>query len=712
MRIDDGEIGVKQAICLWILGAFILGIIEGVFCFTTFEILPLSLVTSGLMAYVLFAGVTGTVVSVLFSSPGSNRIRRVHAVLMLFTAILVAFDTAVIFRMTPYLRGKVGQGMGLFLVALAGGAAAFVILRWMSSRIRKPVAFLLASVVSIQLAFLVVRLVNHYTYYQTIFYAPPAGYYNLAILVLFFPFLYVTYRIVRLEPVMRLVSALSSGAGAIVVLTASLLIFLGGKLYLPGAGTAHAGPNVLLIIMDTTRSDHLSCYGHHRETSPNIDRLAAEGLVFDEAIATAPWTLPTHASMLTGLYPSTHGAHWEHMYLDGSLTTAAELLGERGYQTVGFSNNAIVSDATNISQGFDDFYEGWRGADRFPPLFSQIGDLVYRMADRDDDGARITNDMIRGWFERKYDPDRPFFMLINYFEPHLVYDPPVQFRRRFIEDSGVVRKMRDMNIHTLFRLLTKSSSRGLALSSEELHALKTLYDAEIAYLDFRIGELFDYLDERNVRNRTFTILTSDHGENIGEHGFIDHQLNVYEPLLNVPLILWYPPLIERGGRVPGMVQSVDVYPTILEVAGVDGDETGYPVEGKSLLQIASGRDSRDRTLTEYMSPKNQFGKVQRWAEARGEAADFLRFDRRLKSIRTDSLKYIWASDGGDELYSLEKDPAEAVNLVEERTAAVDTLRETLEDWTGSLPDILGETGEVPEMDEETRQLLKALGYIE
>ncbi len=696
----------------WLIGAVVLAIIEGLFSLLTFDVIPVSGVSRAFVAYVLFALLAGTLLYPVVTGGLARRDSRIHTALTLFTSLLVFFDTAVLIRRTPYLMGRIGGGALLFVLSIVAALLVFLMLQCLSRKIGKPFPFFLSSIVVIQLGFLFLRLINHYLYDTTIFFEPPAGIYNAGLVILFFPAYYLCFKIFSSRPFQAAVGKIEGVGGIVLLLVVTALVYMGGDVH-PSSAVSNGKPNILLIVMDTCRSDFLSCYGHTIETSPNIDGLAEEGALFQNMVATAPWTVPTHCSMFTGLYTSSHGASWEHLYLDDPITTVAELLRDDGYQTVAISNNALVGPATNLVQGFNDFYGMWKGSSRFPTTCSQIKGHLLSLCDRADAGARSTNEVIQGWLERRHDSSKPFFMFVNYFEPHLLYNPPEDWRRKFIEDSETVMKMRKMNVRTLYRMLADESKEGLALSAEEISALRGLYEAEIAYLDMRIGELVKYLGDQGYLENTFLILTADHGENIGEHNLLDHQLSLYDTTLRIPLIIRYPSLVPSGVRIKAIAQSVDVFTTILDVASLSNDNVGYTVAGKNLLSSIRGEDTRVTAYSEYMSPRDQFKRVQSWAEAKGVDSEFLSFfDRRLKSVRNDTLKYIWSSDGRDELYRISTDPGEEVDLKESGDLQITGMRDSLLQWKGSLPALLRETEEIPEMDKETRELLKALGYVD
>ena len=710
--VKYGGYGIRAHLYRWVFGALMIGLIEAIFCLWTFDVLPFGLVISGIVSYVIFALLAGAVTFFLFISSGVSFSENENTSHSVFLSFLVFFCTVVMIRRTPYLLERFGHSWGLVLAAVVTAAIGYLVLKRLGRWVKKPVPFYLASLALIFLVFLLVRQFNHYSHDDTIFFKPPALYWNAALVALFFPAYHLFYRLFALERIEGIFSSVERRCGLVFLLVLTGLVYFGGGAYSPGQGTPGARPNILLMVMDTTRSDFLSCYGHQSKTSPNIDALAAEGAVFENTVATAPWTIPTHSSMFTGLYTSSHGAHWEHLYMDEPIETASEILAGKGYQTVGFTNNPVVSRSTNLDQGFSDFYEMWKSVSRFPTLYSQVRDLIIYKMGRADAGAMRTNEMIEGWLERRFDREGPFFMFINYMEPHLVYNPPAHFRKRFAKDDEVTRRMRKMDIHTVYKMLTDESSQGVSLSDEEVKALKQLYEAEIAYLDMRIGEITDYLRSRDYLDNTLLIITADHGENIGEHDLIDHQLGLYDTTLLIPLILRFPARIDAGTRIEDLVQSVDIFPTVLDVAAVKEEEINDQVQGRSLFFNLEGKGGRGVAYSEYMSPKDQFKRVQRWAEARGKVAHVFRFDRRLKSIRTDSHKYIWSSDGLDEMYLITSDPGEEDNMSESAERTFIEMKGELERWAASLPRLTDENSEIPEMDSETRDLLKALGYVE
>jgi len=300
------------------------------------------------------------------------------------------------------------------------------------------------------------------------------------------------------------------------------------------------GWNVLLVTLDTTRADRLGCYGHPEAETPVIDGLAARGVVFDQAAAQGPLTLPSHASMLTGLFPPSHGARGNGVYrLVDSQRTLAETLQEHGWQTAGVVASFVLERRFGLAQGFDRF-------DDFSP--DMVRDTEFTYAHRR--AASVTDAALR--LASEIDPARPFFLWVHYFDPHAPYDAPSEIASRF-----------------------PSTESGR-------------YDAEIATMDLSIGRLLDGLERRGLLDRTIIAVVGDHGEGFpGPHAERTHGILLYEDTLRIPFLVAAPRGIEGGRRVGALVRQVDLTPTILDLLGL---EDGAHLEGTSLAPLLRGED--------------------------------------------------------------------------------------------------------------------------
>jgi len=437
-------------------------------------------------------------------------------------------------------------------------------------------------------------------------------------------------------------------------------------------------PNILWIVMDTVRADHLSSYGYQHNTTPNIDKIADEGILYENAISTAPWTLPSHASMFTGTFPSKHGTDWEHTFLHGDLKTIAEVLSGHGYETLQYSNNEWVSSRSGLQQGFDNHVLTIHGAIKPSALpdYLMIGRAKLYIENEMllmDDGAQKTNEVVMNWIADAHQAEAPFFAFINYMEAHSPYHPPEEYAAPYLgEDVDFEEAMK-----TPYGFWGYMAGK-VEISDRTFEIQRALYDGEISYLDFRIGQLLDYLRDLNILDNTLLIITSDHGELFGEHQLASHQLCIYDTLLHVPLIIRYPGLAEAGLRVEEQVQLTDLFPTILDIAGINwsGEEQ---LQGQSLVKDMKQPGS-EFAIAEYALSYPSLTAIG-WG---GWGSDVNKYARRLKTIRTEEFKYIWASDGMDELYNIREDPEELNNLIEVEPEKAVELKALLKQWLNSF----------------------------
>ena len=451
-------------------------------------------------------------------------------------------------------------------------------------------------------------------------------------------------------------------------------------------------PNVLWIVMDTVQADHVSCYGYHRQTTPNIDMIASEGILYENMISTASWTLPSHASMFTGMFSSQHGADAEHQWLDDDFDTIAEVLSSHGYRTLAYTNNRVLRPGTNMLQGFDAYIvthsgqyvfahsgradgEGARELSEFLRLRRYIRRLLKKDTDVGvmDDGARETNEVVKGWIANAHQAEEPFFLFINYMEAHLPYRSPPEYAVPYLPEGVGMAEARNVNQEAKAYVAEK-----VQMDDEDFAILRARYDGSISYLDIRMGELFDYLRQLDILDDTVLIITSDHGENFGEHHLMGHALCLYDTLLRVPLIIRYPQLFDAGTRVDEVVQPTDLFPTILDILGIGWNEKEQ-VQGHSLLTEGQRRHS-----TSFLAEEA----VRKWCLGRMARAnpqfDVSKYDRRLKTVQDGDFKYIWASDGRDELYNIRADPEELNNLIEVEPEKAAELKALLKEWLNSF----------------------------
>ncbi len=441
-------------------------------------------------------------------------------------------------------------------------------------------------------------------------------------------------------------------------------------------------PNLVLIVVDTARADHWSCYGYPRPTTPHIDAFAAEAIRFEHAYSVSTWTLPAHASLFTGVYPVSHGATQEHLQLDDGVPTLAQLLQARGYATAAFSGNPWVSRTTHLDRGFDVMQEMWG------------------RPDAREDGAvpHATNRLIFEWL-RARSPQRPFFLFVNYIEPHFPYEAPAQYQERFVPAGASPEERTQATVRWVDWYLHPQPF------PPQVAALRVgLYDAEIAYADGIVAELLEGLKQAGAYDDSLIVVTSDHGENLGDHGHLDHVFSLYNSTVHVPLLVRRPQA-RQGGSVRGdPVQLTDVFSTLAAAAGISPGSGAYA--GINLLAANAAADRP--ILSEYAYPAQA---LQVYPPEQRDDPALNRFRRRLRAIQIGTRKLVWGSDGRHELYDLADDPGETHNLISEKADMAEGLRQRLEGMVAALQPAPALPVPSPSLDPATRERLRALGYL-
>jgi choline-sulfatase len=340
--------------------------------------------------------------------------------------------------------------------------------------------------------------------------------------------------------------------GSIAVVLSALLVTAAACRSAP-AGPA---PNVVLVTLDTTRPDHLGCYGDRDASTPRIDTIAAAGARFDTAITPVPITLPSHTTILTGRSPVSHGVHDNVLdRLADDVPTIAVLLKQRGYETAAFIGAAVLDHRFGLARGFDHYDDDLIGDMKERNPFS----FVERRAEQ------VTRPAIE-WLAA-HGTDRPFLLWAHYFDPHTDYVAPAPFGERFADRP---------------------------------------YDGEIAYMDHWVGRLLDAVAEHENGRPTLVVIVGDHGEGLGEHGEQTHGLFVYDSTLRVPLLMRFPGQIPAGAVVPDLVTTVAILPTVLDLLGVPAPSG---LEASSLVPLLRGSSGADTPgiFLETLLPKNLFG---------------------------------------------------------------------------------------------------------
>jgi len=339
-----------------------------------------------------------------------------------------------------------------------------------------------------------------------------------------------------------------------------------------GAGDGAPRPrNAILISIDTLRPDHLSCYGHDRPTSPTLDKLAEEGVRFTDVTSAAPWTLPAHATMFTGLYPSHHGVRTHENRLPESAVTLAEEFRDHGFRTLAVVNTHNVgAPQFQLRQGFE----------RFRYIVETEEQPELRTYDCAEVVVSTAKELLQGG-----DRDQPFFLFLHFYDVHTDFTPRAEYRDMFVSPYGG-------DLKGLSTELNRFRIQGNKLGEADLRWLREMYDAEIRQLDDVLGRFFAWLDEQGFAKDTLFVVTSDHGEEFQEHGSFLHGTTHYDELLRIPWILRGPG-VPNGKVLAEPVHGVDVAPTLLALMGIP---SSVPRDGLDVSVLWHGGTLPQRTF--------------------------------------------------------------------------------------------------------------------
>jgi arylsulfatase A-like enzyme len=437
--------------------------------------------------------------------------------------------------------------------------------------------------------------------------------------------------------------------------------------------TAAIPARIILIGIDTLRADHLSCYGYSRQTSPGLDALAREGVRFENAYSSAPWTLPAMTSIFTSLPPPQHGIEARDLHLDHSVPTLAGAFTSQNWPTSAFITHIFVSHIFGLNSGFQEFQElsiDWS--------FQEGSQLK----------AEQLNAHVFPWLDTHR--NKKFFLYLHYFDPHWDYDPPAPYDRKFTNPNY------KGPASGKFSYLRKYLRTSDGLTPEDIQHVVDLYDGEIAYTDYHLSKLFEKLKAMQMWDDSLVVVLADHGEEFKEHGSFHHH-TLYREALHVPVILKPPGGRPRDWRavVTERMQTIDIGPTLLQMSGLKIPQS---FRGSSIIPLMNGSIKTDRIV-------------------------FAR-DKRSHSVKSaiiaDQFKLIdFFTDTGvlkkQKLFNLDSDPKELYSIEEQEPKIVKQLGKSLLDWneTEKTSAFNKKIRENPVMlDEGQEESLKALGYTD
>ena len=472
-----------------------------------------------------------------------------------------------------------------------------------------------------------------------------------------------TIGLTRPTPIGR--DMLSRGRGcpllsARALLAALAVVLTGGC----GAPDAPAARNAVLIVVDTLRRDHLGSYGYHRDTSPAIDRLARESVVFERAYATSGWTAPSVASILTGLYPSAHRLEQPKTALPDSVPTLAEALRDAGFATVGIVSNVILGAKSGLQRGFDELDEAHAGGHRY---VSTPG---------------VTDTAIAA-LERLSAAERPFFLFVHYFDPHHVYRSHPEYGFAASSAGRLDGAESIVNLRAM----------RPPLDADEVAFIRDLYDEEVRYTDSGIARLLDALKALGRTDDTAVLLTADHGEEFLERGWLGHTRTLYDELVRVPLMIRVPGVAPR--RISREAISLTALaPTLLELLGVAAPAH---FQQRSLAPLLTGDSWSDAP------PLMEVDFVPVYQEYAGKQT-------RRQSLVVGRWKIIRDAIAGRlELYDIELDPGETQNLAHQEPEQLRTLTRQLDRRLREVS-AAGTSAKSRTLSEQETEALRALGY--
>ncbi|MCA9727653.1 MAG: sulfatase [Candidatus Eisenbacteria bacterium] len=483
----------------------------------------------------------------------------------------------------------------------------------------------------------------------------------------------------------------------------------------PARVPAPGSPNVILVSIDTARADYLSCYGHDAPTTPELDRVARDGIRFTNAYAQENWTLPSHATMLTSLYPPTHGVEDLDSRLAEDIRTVAEEFADAGYRTLGIvdgDRRSFVGASRGFDRGFDDYvhYPEVEGASQaFLPFRARADVRLFFEQGHSDEIV----DAAIAWLEQRAPPDRgrpepgrPFFLFLHIYDAHAswgsrwpIHRLPYQQHSEELAELGLptdsprdrfvrhglsgARYLRAIN-----RALDNEVPLDSLLSPQDIALLRGLYASSLRFVDGQLGRLDAFLSERGLHDSTILLVTSDHGEEFLEHGRFGHHQD-HRETLRVPLLLRYPARIGRGQSCDTLVETVDLAPTLLALSGL---EIPPAFQGRSLLPLLEGEPWDERPA--YMG--NQLDGIY--------------------GVRTRTFSYYvhglhHTEPLREELYDVAADSLELHDLRALEPSTLDSARTLVGDWLRRvLADRSPNAGPTVPIDPQTRELLRSLGY--
>jgi arylsulfatase A-like enzyme len=425
----------------------------------------------------------------------------------------------------------------------------------------------------------------------------------------------------------------------------------------PAPGVPAEPHPTIVINLNAVRADHLGCYGYDRATSPNIDALAEESIRFEWAFAQAPDPAPSQASIVSGLYPTTHQMFDETTRLPSEVVTLAEALSQEAVKTAAFVDGGFMSETFGLTQGFDELDDSGGG------------------------GMAEIAPKAMAWLEEHADQD--FFLMIHAYDAHAPYAPPAEYRDMFMEGLEPPSEGFEPTPSTM-KPEGQAGAAEMLLPKDLAHA-KALYDGEIRHADHWVGEIVTKIEELGLDERATIVLLADHGQEFQEHGDLMHG-QIYTTVTRVPMMIRLPGG-QHAGTIADYVETVDLMPTLLDLAGASAPET---VQGESLVPLALGEGQPPYVA---YSESKHFG---------GQQAIAMGGYRMILNLDPENA----------ELYRLTSDPLERDNIADGEPRRLQVLNSRLQSWRERVESASFDPEKQEEVDQDTLDQLKGLGYIQ
>lgn len=441
-------------------------------------------------------------------------------------------------------------------------------------------------------------------------------------------------------------------------------------------------PNILLITIDTLRADHLSCYGYQGIHTKGIDSLAGQGVLFENALSPTSWTLPTFATLLTGVHQEVHGLNRHDVRLDPAFETVAETMKKAGYYTAAVVTNEFLNHPYNLDQGFDNYLFSGDAAAYHPLSGLLVYDFLFARTNERHNAENITT---RAISLLKRVEKRPFFLWVHYIDPHTPYG--AWYIDRFPDYDRNYKGKIGKEINEL---------DGIEFSEDDKKHVLALYDAEIMYTDHNIERLLKAIDRLNLTGNTAVILTSDHGEEFWEHGDVLHGRTLYRESIHVPLVIRYPGKIPEQKRVDALATLIDLPTTILNIAGITPPSI---YQGKDLFRYFS----EDAVTKVFVS-------LDKLTPDKKRYASLGMYDPHWTFLK-------WKEPAkGEELFDMKNDPFQKMNVIINQENPAQDLRTALFDQLKESDDLkegikFVEKDSKIELTPSMREALRGLGYI-